>query len=651
MGKRFGAAVRAVVVLSFVLQLGFVPAPASAQPAGTGARFVRAGATFQSASALEVAHRRCPKTGPIGETEGETYACGTLLVPENYDDPDGRQIALTFELFQSWSLSPAPDPVIYLEGGPGGSAVDSGAVWATMFGNLRKTRDIVIFDQRGTKYSGRLDCGPYSVALNYLIQTDPETQEIFAQITEEGGDTAFKAAQTEVYYSACASGLVDNGVDLSQYNSAVSAHDIESLADALGYEEFNLFGISYGTRLALTMMRDRPDNIRSVVLDSTLPPQVDFFESLPTFLDTVVTRIITNCEAQRRCARAFPGLDERLDQVLERVATDEFAIGLLVAVLTQVNTDGRVAQYIPRMIYELSEGSSETMEGIISGEIFETESDELPELSEAQEMMLTAQELEKDAVDILAAAAEQEQANRPGALWFNALATAIARIPDEEDRVYALMGMLIIPGLSATPDRDLLTQLVEELISDDDQEALLNGLGALEDDEVQFVFDLIADVSEGITQMSLTDGMYYAVHCREELPFNSKREAREVIEALRFPDLAFDAEARMEQYFAVCAAFPTGEAADKETQLVESDIPTLVLAGEYDTQTPLAWGKAATEELTNVYEVEFPNSGHGTILFSQCARDIGEAFINSPDHAPLTTCTDGLTTQFVVTTS
>ena len=444
--------IRAILVLSFLLQTGFATASsASATPSGIGARFVSAGASFQSASELEVNHRRCPKTGPVGETEGDTYACGTLMVPENYDDPEGRQIALTFEVFKSWSLSPAPDPVIYLEGGPGGSAVDNGGIWASLFGNLRETRDIVIFDQRGTKYSGRLDCGPYSVALNYLIENDPETQEIFAQIKEEGGDAALSAAHTEIYYSACANGLTDNGIDLSQYNSAVSAHDVESLVNALGYEEFNLFGISYGTRLALTMMRDRPDGIRSVVLDSNLPPQVDFFEALPTFLDSVVMRIITNCEAQRQCVRAFPGLDERLDQVLEDFSKDDFALGTLIAVLTQVNTDGRVAQYIPRMIYELSEGSTETMEGIISGDIFETESEELSELTEAEEMLLTAQELERDAVDILAAAAEEEQANRPGAIWFNSLVEAMSRISDQEDRVYALLGMLILPGSQPRP--------------------------------------------------------------------------------------------------------------------------------------------------------------------------------------------------------
>ena len=84
---------------------------------------------------------------------------------------------------------------------------------------------------------------------------------------------------------------------------------------------------------------------------------------------------------------------------------------------------------------------------------------------------------------------------------------------------------------------------------------------------------------------------------------------------------------------------------------VESDIPTLVLSGEYDLQTPMAWGEDAAEGLTNAYEVEFPNTGHGAILFSQCARDIGEAFINNPDGAPLTTCTDELTTRFIVSNS
>ena len=141
--------------------------------------------------------------------------------------------------------------------------------------------------------------------------------------------------------------------------------------------------------------------------------------------------------------------------------------------------------------------------------------------------------------------------------------------------------------------------------------------------------------------------MYYAVHYREELPFNDEDEAQDVIDALEFPALAGDPEARVAQYFAVCAVFPTGEAGREETEPVESDIPTLVLAGEDDTQTPLAWGEAATEGLTNAHLVEFPNTGHGALLFSQCSRDIGEAFISDPNAAPLTECTEDLTTRFV----
>ena len=94
------------------------------------------------------------------------------------------------------------------------------------------------------------------------------------------------------------------------------------------------------------------------------------------------------------------------------------------------------------------------------------------------------------------------------------------------------------------------------MIGEEDQEALLTGLDELEDDEVQFVFDLIADLSEGISQTSLTDGMYYAVHCREEIQFNNEREATETIESLRFPALAPNAEARADQFFAACARFP-----------------------------------------------------------------------------------------------
>ena len=76
------------------------------------------------------------------------------------------------------------------------------------------------------------------------------------------------------------------------------------------------------------------------------------------------------------------------------------------------------------------------------------------------------------------------------------------------------------------------------------------------------------------------------------------------------------------------------------------DIPTLVLAGEYDLQTPPEWGELAASGLSNSYLIEFPNTGHGVIFYSSCAQDIFQAFIDQPTMEPDSTCTQDLTTVF-----
>src|SRR5215207_327330 len=99
-GMRFGMAARVATALLFLLQFGYAALPPAAGAAAgaksVGERFVTAGGRFQSETEFEINERRCPKAGPLGEIEGETYACGMLLIPENYDEPAGREIALTF---------------------------------------------------------------------------------------------------------------------------------------------------------------------------------------------------------------------------------------------------------------------------------------------------------------------------------------------------------------------------------------------------------------------------------------------------------------------------------------------------------------------------------------------------------------------------
>ncbi|MCA9904902.1 MAG: alpha/beta fold hydrolase, partial [Anaerolineae bacterium] len=176
---------------------------------------------------------------PDGLVEGDDVDCGLLFVPEDRTDPDSATIELAVAILYASEDDVQPDPIIYLAGGPGGNAVDELEAWVDI--PYIQDRDLILLDQRGTGYSfPSLNC--------------PEIEESEDDATQ-----------------ACRDRLVADGVNLQAYNSAENAADVADLRVALGYDEWNLYGISYGTRLAQTIVRDYPQGIRSVILDSAYP--------------------------------------------------------------------------------------------------------------------------------------------------------------------------------------------------------------------------------------------------------------------------------------------------------------------------------------------------------------------------------------------
>ena len=169
--------------------------------------------------------------------------CGRLKVPENYDEP-GRSIELAFMVVKAAQNIDAESPVIFLNGGPGGTSLVFAERLVTV-PEIRETvvdRDWLFFDQRGAgRSSPALYCPP-----------------------EENWFDSVKV---------CRDQLLKQGIDLSQYNSVRSASDMETLRKALGVKQWNLWGVSYGTRLAFTMARYYPSSVRSIVHDGPDLPE------------------------------------------------------------------------------------------------------------------------------------------------------------------------------------------------------------------------------------------------------------------------------------------------------------------------------------------------------------------------------------------
>ncbi|MCC6615112.1 MAG: alpha/beta fold hydrolase [Anaerolineae bacterium] len=294
---------------------------------------------------------------PDGLVEGENVDCGLLYVPEDRTDPDSATIELAFAILYA-AEDAQPDPVIYLAGGPGGNAVDELEAWVDI--PYIQDRDLILLDQRGTGYSfPSLNC--------------PEI--------EESEDNATQA---------CRDRLVADGVNLQAYNSAENAADVADLRVALGYEEWNLYGISYGTRLALTVMRDYPEGVRSVTIDSVYPPEINSWEEYGQNTVETFATLFDACAVDSGCAASFPDLegvfyaavDDLNAQPAEYATIDPDTGNGIEVSLSGTELIDRLFQlmystdsipYLPWMIYEVADGNYTALDDLETGAIFEQE--------------------------------------------------------------------------------------------------------------------------------------------------------------------------------------------------------------------------------------------------------------------------------------
>jgi pimeloyl-ACP methyl ester carboxylesterase len=220
------------------------------------------------------------------------------VVPEDRDDPDGQQVRLHVAVFPSMSDAPLPDPVVYLDGGPGGYTLEQLEFgFDDRFAPFTENRDLIIFDQRGVGFSEpNLSC-PEVRAVTIDLLDDPMSPEAYNEREASA-------------VSACAERMEAGGVDVTAYTSADNAADVADLRVALGYDMWNLYGISYGTRLGLTTMRDHPEGIRSVILDSTVPLQNEMLVTGPPAAQRAVDIFFADCAANPDCSAAYPDLDD-----------------------------------------------------------------------------------------------------------------------------------------------------------------------------------------------------------------------------------------------------------------------------------------------------------------------------------------------------
>lgn len=442
-------------------------------------------------------------------------SCGYVSVPERHANPDGPKIQLAVMIIRATAPDAQPDPLFLLQGGPGGSTIDTYAEILLTTRPLLNNRDIVLFDQRGTLNSQpSLICTEYDELLLETIELDLSDEEYFGME---------KAASL-----SCRQRLTDQGIDIGAYNSLENAADIQAIRQALNYEQINLYGVSYGTLLALHTMRFYPQNLRSVILDAVVPPQTNFILEVPQTAQRAFTQLFTACEQNPECSKSYPNLETRFYQLIESLNQS------------------------PALVPLTDPDSGITYQAVIDGDTF------------------------LDGIFQL--------------LYIGDLIPAIPKtIVDAEDGRF-----------------DFFARILSILVFD----------------------------------RTYSYGMYYSVLCSEDVDFLPE----DIDLGGVHPQLAEAQKDGPTQFLQTCEIWDVNELEPVMDEPVQSQLPVLILSGEFDPITPPAFGRAVAERLPNSFVVEFPTGGHGAALDGDCQDQIIRSFLDQPEQSPDSSCVEPVET-------
>lgn len=458
----------------------------------------------QNPSAKSFVEAPCPMPLPESLTEGEDIVCGYVTVPEDHGTPGGKTIQLAVAILHSTSAHPASDPLIMLQGGPGTSALSTFVpLMASPFGDpFLAQRDVILLEQRGAYYS---------------------RPTLFCSADETS--------------AACRARLLAEGADLQAYNIANNAADVSMVMEALEYPQYNLYGVSFGTMLVQYVMRDYPDRLHSVILDSVLPITLDesayggyhAFSTQARLL--ALHQFYADCAADPACSGVHPDLE-----------------GEYEALIVRLNDEPVILSF------------------------------ENPDTGEPFEVTLTG------------------------------------------DR---LLGMLI--------------------------QALYGGLGP----QIPILVDLVAAGDYGLVfspemfleggESTWSAGMHYVMNC-SALPKLTKAGLDvQGLDAL----VVRSQDKGAEGFNALCAEWDIEQPDYSAVPPAVSDIPTLLLSGMLDPNTPPRNAEMVAGYLDKAVTVAFPGLGHEVIHRHLCPRSIALDFLDDPTRPLNTTCAGEMRSRLV----
>lgn len=595
----------------------------------------------------------CPRPLPASEIEGVSLLCGRVKVPEDRSKPGGKAIPLAFAVLKATSRFPEADPVVYLQGGPGGSAVAQIPLIERIFRPWRDRRDIVMFDQRSAGISGLSSSCANMLATNAydIVRPDPATT-------------------LPALARQCVAELEKEGVPLAVYNTSQNALDVPLVVNALGYSDYNLYGISYGTKLALEVMRVAPQRVRSVIVDGVAPSWINLYNAFALKNDEAARIVVDQCAADKACNGAYPDLGRILNETLDKAARGEIIFQgqkmPVEAVVTPIiSRNGKydsspVTRFIPAFIYELWRGKEmPTVELLFAARFDTPKADDAAVLKAAGKLDAGQQALIQQLLDNAAIAGRAEAGS--------ARAIAALRDADENTRALGPLVRLFDQELesalrealrvdrskaqtvladytamqAARPAREVLRGFVEKHTDGPARARLSSLIAGMTDKELQGSFTIIRRDSLKTFTPFFNQFFLDVYACQEDLPRSSFEGYQATIATMKYPRIGALTDQLAKGFFEACAQFKP-QPRDNWHVPVQSDIPTLSFGSLFDIQTPPSWARSATEKLSNAQAFMIPEAGHGALIYQPCVGQMGVAFIDNPKRRFDNSCPESI---------
>jgi len=546
--------------------------------------------------------RQCELFVPAGDIVGETIECGYVIVPADRNDAESNEIKLAYVVLKATGDKPHSDPIIHISGGPGLSSTTRSAVveLAMRYAPMRETRDIILYDQRGIGHSQpKFDCAAFIENVNAVHSTYEK-------------------------YKACQEGLRNAGYPPDTFTTAVSAVDLLDIMNAFGYSAYNLYGISYGSRLLMSFMHLFPNEplVRSIILDSvyTLPEDVGTEYRTDTHLiqKALFESVFVECAEDLDCAETYPDLRTRFDVLARKLNQSPFTLNestsidgdALYSYFFPYNPQVQIIPLEPKLIAELEQGITTTADKIRQGQ--------LPEPAGRTSFLPPETTIVGELLDLYlycndgSVSDTMESRRRLLELW-DAGSDAVAEFLND----------------TCAPD---VAKAANEIISQNPR-VFNHIISRFVPDEIQ----------------GLTPGINSKLNCEEEFPF---REGFDEIETnlleAQFPkfyvekiisDMRSNAEG--------CEAWRG--ALTSPTPGSYGDYHVLVLQGQFDSLTPPAWAEKAVSAIPHAQYVLVPSAWHSILGNNgSCPTNITQQFLANPDAVVDITCTTGMKVRFNV---